>query len=223
MKNKSSYFWRGFLYLAGMVILALGLTLNVKAGLGCSAMVSLPYTASLLFGLDYANLTLALYCVLIAAQLLLKGKKRSWLDLLQIVVSVVFTRFLSLFQALVSYRSGALVPDLLVLLLGILLTGVGAAMSIGMRLIPNPCDGFVGCLADLTGKELGLCKNCVDFCFVCLSAGLGLCFGNPFVGIGLGTLVSVFGVGRVISVFNRFARKPMQRLAGLDKALVPAG
>lgn len=219
MKQKQPLFWRLFFYLTGMVILALGLTLNVKAGLGCAAIVSLPYTLSLLLHRDYANLTLVLYCVLILAQLILKGKKRSWLDLAQIVVSVVFTRFLSLFQTGIPYQSGKIVPDLLVLLLAILCTGIGAAMTIGMRLVPNPCDGFVGCISDLTGKELGMCKNCVDLCFVTLSVGIGLCFGDPFVGIGLGTLVSVFGVGRVIAVFNRFARQPMERLAGLTALL----
>ena len=104
MKQKQPLFWRLFFYLTGMVILALGLTLNVKAGLGCAAIVSLPYTLSLLLHRDYANLTLVLYCVLILAQLILKGKKRSWLDLAQIVVSVVFTRFLSLFQTGIPYQ-----------------------------------------------------------------------------------------------------------------------
>ena len=215
MKEKASYFWRGGFYLAGMVILALGLTLNVKAGLGCSAIVSVPYTISLLSGFDYANLTLVLYCILVALLLILKGKKRSWQDLLQLVVSVVFTRFLSLFQAMIPYQSSALFLDLAVLLLAIACTGVGAAMTVGMRLVPNPCDGFVSCLADLTGKELGLCKNCVDVSFVCLSLLIGLASGAPFSGVGLGTVISMLGVGRVISAFNRLAKRPMERLAGL--------
>lgn len=38
--------WRGGIYLAGMTLLALGITLTTLAGLGASAIVSVPYTVS---------------------------------------------------------------------------------------------------------------------------------------------------------------------------------
>ena len=68
------------------------------------------------------------------------------MDLLQIPLSLVFTRFLNVF--------GAWIPDLktdcagsfagtfsgrvFFLIIAIILTGVGAAMSLNMRIIPNP-------------------------------------------------------------------------------------
>lgn len=203
------------IYLAGMALLALGITLNAKAGLGSSAIVSVPYTISQGTGLDFANLTLITYCVLVAAQFFIKGKNRRWIDLLQIVVSIVFTRFMALFQKGIAYRSGYLPTDLLVLVLGILFTGMGAAMTVDMQLIPNPGDGIVSSLADRLNRELGLCKNCFDaFCVVC-SLLVGLAMGNPLLGIGLGTVVSMLGVGRVIYFFNHLAKARLQRLAGL--------
>lgn len=213
MKNKQMTA-RVVFYLIGMFSLALGITLNAKAGLGSSAIVSVPYTISQGTGLDFANLTLVTYCVLVAAQFIIKGKKRRWLDLLQIVVSIVFTRFMALFQS-IPYQSGYLPTDLLVLALAILFTGIGAAMTVDMQLIPNPGDGIVGSLADRFGKELGLCKNCFDcFCVVC-SLAVGLAFGNPLLGIGLGTVTSMVCVGRVIYFFNRAAKARLQQLAGL--------
>ena len=204
------------IYLAGMALLALGITLNAKAGLGSSAIVSVPYTISQGTGLDFANLTLITYCVLVVAQFFIKGKNRSWLDLLQIVVSIVFTRFMALFQRGITYRSGFLPTDLLVLALGILFTGMGAAMTVDMQLIPNPGDGIVSSLADRLHKELGLCKNGFDaFCVAC-SLVVGFAMGNPLLGIGLGTVVSMVGVGRVIYFFNRLAKARLQQLAGLD-------
>ena len=203
------------IYLAGMALLALGITLNTKAGLGASAIVSVPYTISQGTGLDFANLTLITYCVLVAAQFVVKGKDRRWIDLLQVVVSIVFTRFMALFQRGIPYQSGSLPADLLVLALGILFTGIGAAITVDMQLIPNPGDGIVSSFADRFHKELGLCKNCVDaFCVVC-SLAIGLVYGNPLLGIGLGTVLSMVGVGRVIYFFNRAAKTRLQRLAGL--------
>ena len=206
---------RFVIYLLGMVLLALGITLNTKAGLGASAIVSVPYTISRGTGLDFANLTLITYCVLVLAQFFIKGKKRNWLDLLQILVSIVFTRFMALFQSGISYQSGFLPTDLLVLALGILLTGTGAAMTVDMRLIPNPGDGIVSSLAEHFRKELGFSKNCFDlFCVVC-SLVIGFFFGSPFLGIGLGTVLSMVGVGRVIYFFNHIAKARLEQLAGL--------
>lgn len=53
-------------------------------------------------------------------------KKRTLTDLLQIVVSVVFTRFLALFQVGFSYQSGRFLSDLLVLFPGV---GIGTILS----------------------------------------------------------------------------------------------
>ena len=86
----------------------------------------------------------------------------------------------------------------------------------GMQLIPNPGDGIVNCVADCFSKELGFCKNCVDaFCVVCALA-IGLVFGNPLMGVGLGTVLSMIGVGRVIYFFNRITKARLQKLAGLE-------
>ena len=192
---KAQHAARFGIYLVGMVLMALGITLNTKAGLGASAIVSVPYTVSQGTGWDFANLTLIVYCILVAAQFVIKGQNRRLIDLLQIVVSIVFTRFMALFQHGITYQSGFFATDLLVLALGILLTGIGAAMTVDMQLIPNPGDGIVSSLADRFGRALGLCKNCFDaFCVVC-SLAIGLAFGNPLLGIGLGTVLSMLGAG----------------------------
>ncbi len=214
--KKQQTIWRFGIYLAGMAVLAMGLILNTKAGLGSSAIISVPYTISLASGWSLADLTLITYCVLVLAQFFIKGKNRTPLDLLQIVVSVVFTRFMALFQACVPYQSGFLPTDLLVLVLGLVLTGMGAAMTVDMQLVPNPGDGIVSSISERTGKELGLCKNCVDACCVAGSLVLGAVFGKVLLGVGLGTILSMIGVGRVIYRFNRFARAPLRRKAGLE-------
>lgn len=205
-------------YLLGMVLLALGLTLNTKTGLGASAIVSIPFTLSEGTGLDFGDLTLVEYCVLVAAQFVVKGKNRSWVDLLQLVVSLVFTRFLNLFKAAIPYESGFLPADIALLVLAIVLTGVGAAMTVDMQLVPNPGDGIVNSLAQRFGKELGLCKNIFDVGCVTASLLLGLFFGDPLLGIGLGTILSMVGVGRSIAVFNALCKPRLMILSGLQPA-----
>lgn len=206
------------LYLLGMVLLALGLTLNTKTGLGASAIVSIPFTLSEGTGLDFGDLTLVEYCVLVAAQFVVKGKNRTWVDLLQLVVSLVFTRFLNIFKAAIPYESGFLPADIALLVVAIILTGVGAAMTVDMQLVPNPGDGIVHSLAQRFGKELGLCKNLFDVGCVATSLVLGLAFGDPLLGIGLGTILSMVGVGRSIAVFNGLCKPRLLAMAGLQPA-----
>lgn len=204
------------LYLLGMLLLALGLTLNTETGLGASAIVSIPFTLSEGLGLNFGDLTLIAYCVLVAAQFVVKGKNRTWVDLLQLVVSLIFTRFLNVFKAVIPYESGFLPADIALLVLAIILTGVGAAMTVDMQLVPNPGDGIVNSLAQRFGKELGLCKNCFDLGCVTASLVIGLVFGDAFLGIGLGTVLSMIGVGRAIAAFNALCKSRLLTMAGLQ-------
>lgn len=227
---KKQLFYRALFYILGLLILAMGLTLNTKAGLGVSPIISVSYSVSEIFRLNFGNTTLVLYCLFVAAELVLhavpRGKKSPALllgmDVLQIPLSLVFTRFLNLF--------GAVLPDLapegagwaehfplrlLVLVLAILCTGVGAAMSLSMRVVPNPGDGIVQTLADCGGKSVGFTKNCFDLANVTITITLGLVLAHRLVGVGIGTVLAVIGVGRVIALFHRLAGAKLAALAGL--------
>lgn len=206
---------RGVIYLAGMVLLALGITLNSLTGLGASAIVSVPFTISETTGWNFGNLTLLVYCLFVVAEFFIASKNRSPVFLLQIPLSIVFTRFMNLFKALIPYQNGYLPIDIVMLVLAIVLTGVGAAMTVDMKLIPNPGDGIVASISNRSGKELGLCKNLFDVgCFAC-SLLIGTAFGDTLAGVGLGTLISMVGVGRVIAVFNYLLRRRLVAVSGL--------
>lgn len=125
------------LYLLGM-LLALGLTLNTETGVGASAIVSIPFTLSEGLDMNFGDLTLIAYCVLVAAQFVVKGKNRTWVDLLQLVVSLIFTRFLNVFKALIPYESGFLPADIALLVLAIILTGVGRSIAAFNALCKRP-------------------------------------------------------------------------------------
>ena len=91
---------RTILYITGLAVMALGLSLNTKTGLGASPLLSLPYLLSAVTGLNFGDLAFAVYLLLIAAQFLLKGINRDWTDALEIVYSLIFSRVLNVYAAL---------------------------------------------------------------------------------------------------------------------------
>lgn len=56
MNKQISY--RIFFYVLGLLILALGLTLNTKAGLGVSPIISVSYSVAQIFELNFGNTTI---------------------------------------------------------------------------------------------------------------------------------------------------------------------
>ena len=238
MKHAALYRWA--FYLLGLLVLAAGLTLNMKAGLGVSAIISVSSSISEVFGFSFGNTTLGLYSVFIVIEIILHtirdrnyekntaealknaGRRNRKLvllmDILQLPLSIVFTRFLNIFSALIpDFALGGMAVRALVLLTAIAFTGIGAAMSLNMRIIPNPGDGIVQAIADCVNKEVGFTKNCVDVVNILISTSIGLIFAGHLAGVGIGTVLAVVGVGRVIAVFNHLFYDRMNRLACVEQ------
>lgn len=141
-----------------MAVLAFGITLNTKAGLGVSPIISVAYSISQIFSLNFGDMTFVLYVLFVLVQLILRDKRERIATLLQIVVSLIFSWLLNLFDALIPYRSAdhSLPANLVLLAAAIFLTGLGIAMTVNMRLVPNPGDGIVQAVAERIGRGAGL-------------------------------------------------------------------
>lgn len=223
-----SQLYRFSFYSLGLLILALGISLNTKSCLGVSPMISVAYSISEIFTLNFGNMTLLWYATFVAIEMILhivcKNRRRGPLktvllmDLLQIPLSIIFTRFLNLFDALIpDFTNESFLTHLVVLFFAILFTGIGAAMSLNMRLVPNPGDGVVQAIADATGKNVGFAKNCFDGTCLVLTVIVSLALSGEIIGIGLGTLLAMVGVGRTIAIFNNLAQASMLQLATLER------
>ena len=215
MKRKR--FLRIFYYLLGLAILAAGITLNTKTTLGVSPIVSVAYCISEISGWNFGNTTFLWYSFFVLLEVILhlirrdeNWRKKIAADLLQIAVSLIFTRFMNLFSAVIpifetaypNSFAGSMGGRLLFLALAIVLTGVGAALSLFMRIVPNPGDGLVQGISDFFGLKTGLSKNIVDMSCVTLTVLLSLLSLHRVVGVGIGTLAAMLGIGRVVALFE---------------------
>ena len=243
---EKQYFYRILFYAGGLLVLALGLTLNTKTGLGVSPIISVAYSTATIFDHNFGNTTLALYSIFVVIEMVLhlirhmghSGKTEEALvhaekkdlklilmmDFLQIPLSIVFTRFLNVFSAVIpnlysagKSSAGELAVRLVFLIIAIILTGIGAAMSLNMRIVPNPGDGIVQAIADTVHKSVGFTKNCFDLTNITITIVLSFVSSGHLVGVGVGTILAMIGVGRTIDVFNHFTYKKMKELAGVEE------
>lgn len=215
MNMKHPYRW--LIYGLGMAALAFGITLNTKAGLGVSPIISVAYSVSQIFSLNFGDMTFLLYVLFVLVQLVLRDKKERIATLLQIVVSLIFSRLLNLFDVLIPYNceEHSLAVNGILLAVAILLTGLGVAMTVNMRLVPNPGDGIVQAIGDKIGRDQGFTKNVFDVCCVCVTVVVGLLCVGEVIGIGIGTIAAMIGVGRAIALANHLYRDKMLAAAGM--------
>lgn len=211
--------WRGGIYLSGMMIIAMGITFCTKSSLGISPMTSAPYALANSLDASFSTTVLAVYTVMVFVQMAIKGKNCGWHYLLQIPSSMLFTSFLRWFEALVSIPCDTLPERLLVSLIGSILNGIGFAMMVDMQLVPNPPDGLIFVVSEVTKKDLGFWKNVFDITFVILSGVIDLTIGGKLVSIGVGTAIAMIVTGRMVALTNRLFKEKMLRHAGMP---VPA-
>lgn len=206
---------RILVYVVGMFILALGLTLNTKANLGVSPIISVPYSISQITGLNFGDLTFVAYAIFVVVQIIihirLKNHKRIVSDILQLPLSLIFTRLLNIFSTYIPTAQN-LGIRFIVLTLAIICTGVGAAMSLSMQLVPNPGDGIVQSLAEGFNKSVGLTKNLFDCFNLCITLCISIFIAHQIVGVGIGTVIAVLGVGRVIALFHHIFEYKIEEL-----------
>lgn len=212
---------RYFFYTLGVILLSAGITLNTKTALGVSPLISLPYSVSQIWDLSFPAMTFILYSFFVALQFILKGKNRQLKDLLQIPLSIVFSLFLDIFSdgydmliSISGLPDDSLFTRVILLIIAVPMTGVGASMMISMNLIPNPADGLAQTVGEVLGKGLGFGKNFIDFSSVAVTALIGIIASGHLVGIGIGTIIGMVGVGRCIAAFNHFFHNKLMLAIG---------
>lgn len=206
-------YYRGIMYCIGLVILALGIILNTKTGLGVSPIISIPYCISKIWKLNLGDITMYTYILYVVLQMVLRRRKFRLFDLLQIPMSIIFTRVINVFNDKIIINNSSFVMDLILLMIAIMLTAIGVVITVEMKFVPNAADGLAQAMAEAMNKNLGLAKNILDISSVIITIGIGIFAGGKIIGIGLGTVLAVIGVGRAISLFNRLFKNKLVAIA----------
>ena len=188
---------RIIIYLVGMLLLAVGIVLNTRTGLGVAAVASFPFAINQITGLSLGNASMFMYLVLVVLQLVLV-RKADLKILLQIPFSVGFGVILDFVNNKLSIRANTLVSGLALLLVAVLTIASGVFMMVKCDLILNPVDGAVKTMSDVFKVKFGRVKIIFDASFVALTIVTSLVFTGSIIGIGIGTVIAVLLMGNTI-------------------------
>ena len=109
---------RYLIFLVGLFVNSLGVSLITKANLGTSPISSIPYVLSLNFPFTLGNFTIFFSIFLIVLQLIILRKNFKLEHILQIPVSIIFGYFIDLTMILFFYFLKSLLHKLLIFLSG---------------------------------------------------------------------------------------------------------
>lgn len=216
--KSSSLTKRIVIYFVGMLVLSFGIVLNTKASLGVSPIITVSYTISRIWKLNFSNITFLLYSTFVVIEITIRSIQRKWKELpfilLQIALSLAFTRVMDIYDRLLPDLGGVedsfagTIPfRVLILLLAIFLIGLGIVLTVEPDLIPNPADGIVYVISDTVGKSMGIIKNTIDITCVCISCIICILNHERITGVGIGTILAMLLCGRVVALTTKPVKK----------------
>lgn len=190
---------RILIYLAGIVMVSLGIVLCKKCNLGISPISSLPFVLEDVVPLSFGTLTMFFHFLNTALSLALTKKLLDVKILMQVPLAFVFGRVIDFFQGVVVFDGTIPSYQLLALVLSVFFTALGMVAMISMDLIQNPPDGLVKQLSLKLNRELGTVKVGYDIACVVISVLIGILFLKHIKGMGVATIVSAVFVGRMVT------------------------
>lgn len=204
---------RYILFIIGLFINAVGISLIIKASLGSSPISSLPYTISLGFPITLGTLTFALNLFLIAGQIVLLKrdfKKSQWL---QLPISVIFGFFIDLSMMMLTWVAPEFYPwKIVTLLAGCIILGLGVSLEVIANVVMLSGEAFVSAISQKKKKEFGWVKIGFDCTLMILACIVSMTLFSKITGVREGTIIAALLVG----VFARFFN---QRLTFLNTLL----
>ena len=219
---KKPVFYTEIAYVLAILFIAFGVAFAAKAGFGVSMIAAPTYTFHLWLTqytevFTLGTLEYIFQGIIIAAIALLVRKFR---------ISYLFSFATSVFSGLAIdlafWITGPIAAEtilfrIVLFALSLVTCAFGVSCIFHAYVSPAGNELFVKEFAIHFGKDIHKVKTAYDISFLALSVALNLILFRGFVGIGIGTLVTAFLNGPIISVFAHFLEKHFEFKAAFPK------
>ncbi len=198
---------RYIVFLVGLFINSLGVSLITKASLGTSPISSIPYVLSLEFPFTLGQFTILFSAALILLQLLLLRRNFQAEHLLQVPISVLFGYFIDATMLLLSFLTPqSYAAKAVNLLIGCLVLGFGVYLEVLANVAMLPGESFVRAVTAVCRTEFGTTKVAFDVSMTVMAGVLSLLFFGRLNGVREGTVAAALLVGLIARRFSSLLR-----------------
>jgi uncharacterized membrane protein YczE len=187
----------------GLFLMALGVALTLRAGLGLGPWDVLHQGISRHTPLTFGQASEVSGASVILVGLLLRVRPGLGTVLNMLLVGFFVDRILAT-GLIPDARPGGLPVQALMDVMGVLLVGLGSGLYIRAKLGAGPRDGLMLGLQRVTGRRVAVVRGCLELS----GAAMGFLLGGT---VGVGTLVYALGIGPAVELGFRVFGVPRQR------------
>ncbi len=191
--QKNTTIYRVIFVISGVIIIAFGISLFVRSGLGTDPFTCLNMGISSLTGFSFGTCQLVMNLILFIFQLIF-GRKDVGMGTL---INAVFIGYLvDFFDFLYSFLPRqSFVEQILLMIIGLIVIGYGVAMYMEANMGVSPYDSLGVILSDKLNKKYSIMRMVQDI----TSVVIGFFLGGTF---GIATVLMAFLLGYIISHYR---------------------
>lgn len=195
---------RYLLFLIGLFVNALGVSLVTKASLGTSPISSIPYVLSLNYPFTLGNFTIFFSIFLILLQILILRRNFKMENILQIPVSIAFGYFIDLTMYLFFWVNPQnYLVEIIALLAGCFVLGFGVYLEVVADVVMLPGESFVRAIVQTWNTNFGTTKIIFDTSMAVIAGTLSFLFFGKLDGVREGTIIAALLVGFIARLLGK--------------------
>ncbi|MDY2987465.1 MAG: DUF6198 family protein [Peptoniphilus sp.] len=211
VNTKSKLMYRYIVFFIGITLNSIGIALMTKSNLGTSQISSIPYIVSLYFDkISFGMATFLLNFIFFIIQIFILKKNFKAKRFLQLPFIFIFGMLIDLDMKILDlFDFSNIFIKIVALLIGCVILAFGISVEIAPDVVKIPGESLVYTIADVKNIRFGTVKFIFDAVLVAVAVAFSIwAFGGiDFNTIGIGTILSVLTVGKLVNLFEHKVSK----------------
>jgi uncharacterized membrane protein YczE len=219
MSTKGKLGIRLLFYFGGLIIMTLGVAISVKSDLGVTPISSIPYTMTVVTGMDLGVATMIFSVVVVLLQILLLRKQYKPINLLQIPIGILFGAFLTVGGKLMVFLPDptGFTVQFIIMLISTVFVALGVFLYVPAGFVPLAPEGFLVAASKITKLKFSTVKVICDVGMVIISLVTCLiCIHSPG-SVGIGTVAAALLVGTEVKFMTKYWGKSRDKILNVQK------
>ena len=218
MKNKQKISIKLLFYFGGLIIMTFGVAISVKSDLGVTPISSIPYTMTVVSGMDLGIATMIFSILMVLLQIVILRKQYKIGNLLQIPVGILFGAFLTLSGKAMNYLPNPehFTLKLILMLISTVFVALGVFLYVPAGFIPLAPEGFLLALSKITKLKFSTVKVISDVSMVMISLVTCLIAIHSLGSVGIGTIVAAILVGNEVKLMTKICGESRDKILGVN-------